>query len=50
VRLWDAQSGKVLGKYPGHGTTVNGVAFFPDDKRMAATSFDGTASVWRAPR
>ena len=44
------QSGKELCKYEGHFTTVNGVAFFPDGKRIASTSWDGAARVWRAPR
>ena len=50
MRVWDAQSGKELRKYGGHFTTVNGVAFFPDGKRIAATSWEGVAYVWRAPR
>ena len=33
-----------------HFTTVNGVAFFPYGKRIAATSWEGVAYVWRAPR
>jgi WD40 repeat protein len=49
VRLWDAESGKELRKYPGHGTQVTSVAFFPDGRRIAATSWDGTARIWRVP-
>ena len=50
MRLWDAESGKELRKYPGHGTQVTSVAFFPDGRRIAATSWDGAARIWRAPR
>mgnify|MGYP001114914698 CR=1 FL=1 len=50
LRIIDAESGKELRKYPGHGHTVNSVAYFPDGRRIAATSWDGTARVWRAPR
>ena len=50
VRLWDAESGKELRKYEGHTSAVGGVAFFPDGKRIASASDDGTARIWRAPR
>jgi len=29
---------------------VSGVAFFPDGKRIASASADGTARIWRMPR
>ena len=54
VRVWDAESGKELRKYTGHAVAqyafVVGVAFFPDGKRLASASADGTARIWRAPR
>ena len=54
MRLWDAESGKELRKYPAYGAQVNGnqvtgVAFFPDGRRIAATSWDGAARIWRVP-
>ena len=50
MRVWDAESGKELRKYEGHTGVVWSVAFFPDGKRIAASCWDGTARVWRAPR
>ena len=34
----------------GHDHYVVGVAFFPDGKRIASASLDGTARIWRVPR
>ena len=50
VRVWDAESGMELRKYEGHTASILGVAFFPDGKRIASASADGTARIWRAPR
>jgi WD40 repeat protein len=50
VRVWDAATGKELRHYEGHRGVVTGVAFFPDGKRIASASHDGTARIWRAPR
>jgi WD40 repeat protein len=50
VRVWDAATGRELRKYEGHTAGVNGVAFFPDGKRIASAGSDGTAHIWRAPR
>jgi WD40 repeat protein len=49
VRVWDVATGKELRHYEGHTATVAGVAFFPDGKRIASASHDGTAHIWRAP-
>lgn len=50
VHVWDAESGKELRKYAGHTAGIGSVAFFPDGKRIASASGDGTARIWRAPR
>jgi WD40 repeat protein len=50
VRVWDIETGKELCKYEGHTGPVCSVAFFPDGKRIASASVDGTARIWRAPR
>jgi WD40 repeat protein len=50
VRVWDATTGEQLRKYEGHTGYVPGVAFFPDGKRIASASADGTARIWRMPR
>ena len=50
MRVWDAESGKEVHKYEGDTGDVFAVAFFPDGKRIASSSVDGTARIWRAPR
>jgi len=45
IHLWDVQTGKLrqtLGKHSG----VWSVAFSPDDKTLASTSWDGTVKLW----
>jgi WD40 repeat protein len=50
VRVRDAATGKKLRTYEGHSGIVARVAFFPDGKRIASASHDGTTRIWRAPR
>ena len=48
--VWDIDTGKELRRYEDHTLGVTYVTFFPDGKRIASASDDGTARVWRAPR
>jgi WD40 repeat protein len=50
VSVWDIESGRELRRYAGHTDYVTSVTFFPDGKRIASASTDGTARIWRAPR
>jgi WD40 repeat protein len=49
VRLWDAESGKMLVKRTGHGGQVFTVAYSPDSKLIVTASEDKTARVWEVP-
>jgi WD40 repeat protein len=49
VRVWDAETGRELRKCEGHTGAVLSVTFFPDGKRIASASADGSARIWRAP-
>jgi WD40 repeat protein len=46
VRLWDAETGKVIQNYLGHTRRIASVALSPDEKKIASTSDDGTVRVW----
>lgn len=46
IRLWDRESGDLIGTLPGHSERVIALAFSPDGKWLASCSTDGTVKVW----
>jgi eukaryotic-like serine/threonine-protein kinase len=46
LRLWDTESGKLLGVMSGHENTALHSVFSPDDSRIATSSMDQTVRLW----
>jgi WD40 repeat protein len=46
IRLWDTQSGKLLGVCKGHTQGVRWLAFSPDAATLASASSDSTLRLW----
>jgi eukaryotic-like serine/threonine-protein kinase len=46
VRLWDAETGKLVATLPGHSDFVTAIALSPDGARLASSSYDRTLRVW----
>jgi WD40 repeat protein len=46
VRLWDAATGEAVGTLEGHKQRVLSIAFCPDGKTLASSSFDDTIRIW----
>ncbi len=48
VQVWDAATGGQVYTYHGHSRHVSAVAWSPDSKRIASSSYDKTVQVWDA--
>jgi WD40 repeat protein len=46
VQLWDATTGKKIGKPIEHGSYVTYVDFNPDGKQLVTTGLNGTVKIW----
>ena len=46
LRLWDAQTSKLVRKLDGHEDTVLSVVFSRDGKRLLTSSYDESARLW----
>ena len=48
VRVWNADTGELVGLLAGHTGAVMSVVFSPDGHRLASASLDGMVRVWNA--
>ena len=46
LQLWNAASGEIVREFSGQDGVLTGVAFSPDDHRLASVSLGKTAKIW----
>jgi WD40 repeat protein len=46
ARLWEVESGRLVGVFPGHGENVNGAALDRDGERLAVARDEGRIELW----
>ncbi len=46
IRLWEADSGKDLGRLEGHSAYITDLLFWPDGTKLASASADQTIRLW----
>jgi WD40 repeat protein len=47
VKLWDLGTGRALGAFAGHTSTVNKLRFSPDDNQLASVADDSSLVLWK---
>ena len=48
VKIWDAETGKLIRSLTGHSDSVRSVSFNPNGTRIVSGSFDNTIIIWDA--
>ena len=46
ICVWEVETGKQIVTFRGHPTDVHALAFSPDNKLLASSSYDGTILLW----
>jgi WD40 repeat protein len=46
IHLWEARTGREIGRLPGHRDHTVAVSFSPDNKTLASTGGDGSVKLW----
>jgi len=46
IRIWDSQTGQLLKTLTGHTADIEGIAIYPDGKRLVSVSEDRSIKLW----